>query len=151
MAKIEALLLLTSVPFLFTGCASTGTSMATGGLLGGVGGAAVGAMADPGKNGQYRVRNIVVGSAVGVGVGAATGFLLGRQVQDEREKAKKEGEEKAKSAPIRGYDPNEIPGSPTLIPPKTEAFWVPDQTRGTTFVPGHFEYKIVAPARWQTP
>ena len=136
-------------PCLFASCASTGASVATGGLLGGVGGAAVGAMADPGKGGQYRVRNVVVGTAAGVTVGAATGFLLDRHVEDERQKAKAEALRDDKNTPPRSYDLGSIGGSPSLIPPRTEAFWVPDLVRGTTFIPGHFEYRIVENAHWE--
>jgi hypothetical protein len=42
------------------GCATQNKSAGLGGLIGATGGAALGGIADPGKNGEYRTRNVIV-------------------------------------------------------------------------------------------
>lgn len=129
------------------GCATTGKSVGAGAAAGGVVGAGVGAIADPGKRGENRFRNVVIGTAVGAAVGAGAGFAMDRYVHDEREGAAKDAKEQAtKDAEAHAAASTGL--APKLIPARTEARWVPDQVRGTTFVPGHFEYMIIENARW---
>lgn len=135
--------------FTLQACSTTQKSIGTGAGIGMAAGAGVGAIADPGPNGKYRFRNVVIGSAVGAVAGAGVGYALDRHNHDEREDAKKEGKKEAEDEQSRRSDASSSSGSPQLIPPKTEAKWIPDQTRGSTFVPGHFEYVIVSPAHWE--
>ena len=47
------------------GCATQSKSIGLAGGIGAGGGAILGGIADPGKNGEYRTRNVVVGAALG--------------------------------------------------------------------------------------
>ena len=132
------------------GCSTTSGSIASGAGVGGAMGAGVGALADPGKDGQNRFRNVVIGSAVGAVLGAGTGYALNRHDHDEREDAKKEGVKEADDEMRKRNSSASSGGAPELIAPKNESKWVPDQVRGSTFVPGHFEFIIVEAAHWQT-
>ena len=122
--------------------------MGLGAAGGAAAGAGIGLMADPGEEGENRVRNVVIGSAIGGVLGAGAGYLGDRLVKDRE----KESYEKGKSESKKDTE-NQIgtgmPGQPQLLPARTEAKWVPDQVRGSTFVPGHFEYMIIEGAKWQ--
>ena len=104
-------------------------------------------MAAPGRRGENRVRNVVIGSAVGAAVGAGAGLAMDQYVRGEREEAAKDVKDQA----VREAESHAAAATgpePKLIPARTEARWVPDQARGTTFIPGHFEYVIVEGAKW---
>lgn len=136
----------TSALLFMSACATTGGSVGAGAASGGLVGAGVGAIADPGSQGQNRIRNIVIGTAAGGVVGAGAGFMMDRHVKDERQEAFERGKKDgAREAPSSTRSPG---ASPQLMPAKTEARWIPDQVRGSTFVPGHFEYIIIENARW---
>ena len=134
---------------LSTGCSTTGKSIGAGALSGGVLGAGVGALADPGNAGENRFRNVVIGTAVGSAVGAGTGFMADQYAKNEKvdayEKGKKDAEE-AVNARLKSSQSKQ----PRLLPAKTEAHWVNDSIRSNVFIPGHFEYQIIEPARWTT-
>lgn len=131
-----------------SGCATTGQSIGAGATSGGILGAGVGALADPGQNGGNRIRNVLIGTAAGAIVGAGTGYATNEMVKggnnDAYQKGKTDSQkEQAQAAASSGINP------PKLVPPKTEARWIPDQARGSVFVPGHFEYVIIEGARWE--
>jgi hypothetical protein len=69
--KLILILSLFQLLLLQTGCSSMGKSMGLGGTIGAGTGAALGGIVDPGKNGQYRTRNVIIGA----GVGAIAGTL----------------------------------------------------------------------------
>lgn len=142
------LLALSTATLLFvSACATTGGSAGAGAAAGGLLGAGVGAIADPGKNGENRLRNVIIGTAAGGVLGAGTGFALGQHARNERQEAYERGKEAG--AKETGASQAFASGTaPQLIPPRTEARWIPDQVRGGTFVPGHFEYVIIEGARW---
>ncbi len=48
---------------------------ANGGGIGATSGAMIGGIADPGRNGEYRTRNIILGSAIG----GMAGMIAGQQ------------------------------------------------------------------------
>jgi uncharacterized protein (DUF697 family) len=132
-----------------SGCATTGKSVGAGATVGALGGAGVGALADPGRHGAYRFRNVVIGTAVGAAVGAGAGFMADRFVHDEREEANKAAKDEA----VRDAETHAASSTgqePELRPARTEARWVPNQVRGQVFIPGHFEYIILEGARWET-
>ncbi len=146
--RICALFALSTSALLFvSACATTGGSVGAGAAAGGLFGAGVGAVADPGRRGEDRFRNVVIGTAIGGVAGAGAGFMMDRHLKDERQesyaKGKKEAEKDAESHAAAASG-----NSPRLLPARTEARWVPDQVRGNTFVPGHFEYIIIEGARW---
>jgi hypothetical protein len=102
-------------------------------------------MVDPGPKGEGRIRNVFIGAAAGSLIGAGAGYfahdLVESRERDAFEKGKKEGS-KAQAAG------NVAPGAPVLLPPRVESRFVDEQVRGNVFVPAHFEYVIVEPARW---
>lgn len=130
------------VTFLFTmfGCATSGKSVGLGGAIGAGSGAILGGIADPGKDGEYRTRNVVIGA----GVGGVLGMVAGRVAHKELERKRKEGFEAGKAeAP-----PDEITDNPTLIPAKWRMEVIPTKRVGNRLIPKHVEYIITDPARW---
>jgi hypothetical protein len=144
--KVVSLMLL---PIFFNGCASLGKSAATGAGIGAGVGATAGFLADPGPDGSKRIKNVMIGTAIGGVVGAGTGYMVGKSAESDREAARNKGKNDALTEMQNKTTSGEDRGQPKLVPPKTEARWVPDGVRGNTFVPGHFEYVIIEPARWE--
>jgi hypothetical protein len=107
-------------------------------------GAGIGAMVDPGPKGEGRIRNVFIGATAGSLLGAGTGYLAHEELEDHDkaafEKGKKEAE-KSNAVPMGG-------GAPVLLPARVESRFVDEQVRGSVYVPAHFEYVIVEPARW---
>ena len=130
---------------LITGCASPGGNTFFGTVIGSVVGAGIGALAEAGPKGRTRSRNIFIGATIGALAGSTTGLLVERK----NEKKALEPFEKPKDAhtDVTLVAPNE-PGTPTLIPPLVDSYFVDDQIRGSIFIPGHMEYQIKEPARW---
>jgi len=124
-------------------CATTGKSLALGGAVGAGAGAIAGGLADPGKDGQYRTRNVLIGTALGGVAGLMTGALVGGAVEEQRQDAYEKGK-------ASGEKPQPSPGgTPRLQEPKVEARWVDPHIVGNRFVDGHWEYQIIEPARWE--
>lgn len=132
---------------LSTGCATSGRTIGAGAGVGAGLGAGAGMLADPGPEGENRVRNVLIGSAVGGVVGAGAGFIADRIVKEGKDDAYQRGK-KDQQREISDSAPSGSGQQPKLIPPRTEARWIPDQIRGNTFVPGHFEYVIIESAKW---
>jgi hypothetical protein len=132
---------------ILSGCATQGSSIGAGAAGGGVLGAGVGALADPGPDGSHRVRNVLIGSGVGAVLGAGAGYLI----HEGNASSEQTGLEKGKESAKKEFEDhaNSSENTPKLIPAKTEAVWIPDIVRGNTFVPGHFEYRIVEGAKWE--
>ena len=124
-----------------SGCATPGRSVGLGGAVGAGTGVAIGAIADPGQNGQYRTRNIIIGGALGAMTGMVAGSVLHANSEKGKAEAFKTGQKNA--API---DPNE---QPKLIPAQWRAEVVEAKRIGNRFVPRHVEYVITDPARWE--
>lgn len=131
-----------------SGCATTGRSVGAGSVAGGVMGAGIGAIADPGPGGENRIRNVLIGTAAGSLVGAGAGFMIDRHIKDERQESYSKGKRDAEEASSRKAS-SSSGNQPRLSPAQTEAKWVPDQVRGSTFIPGHFEYVIIEGAHWE--
>lgn len=125
---------------LTTGCSTPGKTV---GLSTGIGaglGAAVGAIADPGADGEYRTRNVVIGTALGAVGGLITGSAISGAY-------KKDTSAQVSSSPLKDQA---IPSkTPRLIPARYEAKWVDSQVIGTKFIQGHFEYQILEQAHWE--
>ncbi len=136
---------LTSIAYLLAihvvGCATANRSTGLGGAIGAGTGMAVGAIADPGKNGAYRTRNIIIGGTLG----AMTGMIAGNTIHESNEKAKNEGLKTGRVTAVP-VDPNE---EPKLIPAQWRAEVVEAKRIGNRFVPRHIEYVITEPARWE--
>ena len=127
-----------------SGCATSGRSTLLGAGAGAGIGAGVGAMVNPGPKGEGRIRNVFIGAAAGSLLGAGIGNFAHEGIEGREkaayEKGKKEGTE---TQAVGGAD-----GAPVLLPPRVEARFVDEQVRGSVYVPAHFEYVIVEPARW---
>jgi hypothetical protein len=137
---------LTSAILQMNGCASTGGSMGLGAGVGAGTGMAIGAIADPGQNGQYRTRNVIIGGALG----AVGGMIVGSSIHSSNESSEKEKAQafKAGQASAPPIDPNE---QPKLIPAQWRAEVVEAKRVGNRFIPKHVEYLITDQARWEEP
>ncbi len=123
-----------------SGCATQSKSVGMGASVGAGTGALIGGIADPGKKGEYRTRNVILGA----GLGAMTGMVAGSLIHSRQEKAKKE-------AFLQGQKAGQVPVSgamPSLSQPKVETHWVEGKVQGNRYIEGHFEYVIVEPVRW---
>lgn len=123
-----------------SGCATQSKSLALGGAIGAGTGAVLGGIVDPGKDGEYRTRNVIVGSALGGMAGMVTGAVIHENTESKKQEAFQAGQKSA-SQPKPG-------AMPALRQPKVEAHWVESRVLGNRFVEGHFEYVIVEPTRW---
>ena len=124
-----------------SGCATANRSAGLGGAIGAGAGMGIGAIADPGKNGEYRTRNVIIGGTLG----AMTGMIAGSAIHSASEKNKNEAFNAGrKSAPP--VDPNE---QPNLVPAQWRAEVVEAKRIGNRFVPRHIEYVITEQARWE--
>lgn len=127
-----------------TGCSSLGKSMVLGTAIGAGSGAALGGIVDPGRKGQYRTRNVLIGA----GLGALAGGLAGSELHESNEREKE-------LSYLRGKESERKMGNnkstPALQEPKVEAVWVESKVAGNRFIEGHYEYVITEPTRWESP
>lgn len=128
------------------GCATSGKSTLLGSGVGAGVGAGIGAMVDPGPKGEGRIRNVFIGAAAGSLIGAGAGYVAHDFVEGREKDAYKKGKNDGSKGQATSSG---VPGAPVLLPPRIEARFVDEQVRGNTFVPAHFEYVIVEPARWE--
>ena len=128
-----------------SGCASPGGVTFLGAASGAAIGAGMGFLPDAGPRGKGRSQNVFAGSTLGALLGAGIGLLLERNAAKESTVITEKAKEPTlnSSVPALGE-----PGVPVLIPPRVDGYFVDDQIRGNTFVPGHFEYQIKENARW---
>lgn len=123
-----------------SGCATQNRSAGLGGMIGTGTGAVLGGIVDPGRNGEYRTRNVIVGSALG----GMAGLIAGSVIHDEMESQKKDAFLKG-----RASAPQAAAGAmPSLKSPKVESRWIEGRVVGNRYIEGHFEYVITEPARW---
>lgn len=140
--KHSKVLLVVSLSLLF-GCSSFNKSMGLGGAIGVGSGAIIGGLVDPGKDGKFRTRNVVIGSVIGGALGAAAGGAIHHKA----EKDKAESYEKARSQMEKEQlNSREMPN---LKSPKVEARWIEGRTVGNRYIAPHYEYIITEPARWE--
>ena len=136
-----AIIHVAALSLLLAGCATQGKSVGLGGILGAGTGAVLGGIADPGKDGEYRTRNVIVGSALG----GMAGMIAGSAIYDSTAKQKQEAYLKGKAS-VPQSKQGAMPG---LKSPRVESRWVEGKIMGNRFVEGHFEYIIVEPAHWE--
>lgn len=137
---VSTVLLLTII----SGCATSGRSTLVGAGAGGGLGAGIGAMVDPGPKGEGRIRNVFIGAAAGSLIGAGTGYLAHEEIEDREKKSYEKGKKEAEKSNVTLSGG----GAPVLLPARVESRFVDEQVRGSVYVPAHFEYVIVEPARW---
>ena len=128
---------------LTSGCATQGKSIGLGGAIGAGTGAILGGIVDPGKNGQYRTRNVIIGAGVGAIGGSIAGAALHENNERDKEFAYLKGRESKSSSTVQA--------TPSLQQPKVEAQWVESKVIGNRYIEGHFEYIITEPTRWEAP
>ena len=121
--------------FVCVSCASPGTKTLLGGLIGSAAGIAVGA-----AMGAKRAQTGYLVTGTGGAVGAGVGYLLDQPKQSFEIETKEMRQTMAPFSPV--------PTTPTLLPPVLDSYYVDDQIRSNTFVPGHMEYKIKENAKW---
>lgn len=143
--KKQIVLIVSISALLFqTGCSSMGKSVGLGTAIGAGSGAMLGGIVDPGKNGQYRTRNVIIGA----GVGAIAGGFAGSAIHESNEKDKELAYLKGKEAERKS---SKAGSPPSLQQPKVEAVWVESKVVGNRYIEGHFEYIITEPTRWEAP
>lgn len=130
-----------SALLLASGCATQGKSAGLGAAIGGGTGALIGHIADPGKNGEYRTRNVILGTAVGAMAGSIAGDLSYKELESQKRDAFLKGKASAPQARDGAM--------PTLKNPKVESRWVEGRISGNKYIEGHYEYIISEPARWE--
>jgi hypothetical protein len=126
------------------GCATTGQSLALGGGVGAGTGALIGAIADPGKNGELRTRNVLIGTALGGMAGMVTGTLIHDNTEEKQRDAYVAGQksvENRRSAP---------PPGPEITQSQIEIDWIEGHAIGNRWVDGHYERIIKEPPHWET-
>lgn len=130
---------------LASGCASQGKSVGLGTAIGGGTGAVIGHIADSGKNGEYRTRNVILGTTTGAMLGAITGSIASDINSKEIESQKRDAFIKGKASAPQTRSSE----MPSLKNPKVEARWVEGRITGNKYIEGHYEYIISEPARWE--
>jgi outer membrane lipoprotein SlyB len=142
--QLEFLILFVTT-IIISACATSTKSVMLGASSGAAAGAGIGVLVDPGPKGHGRIKNAYVGAAAGAVLGGAAGYLIHDSMEAREsaafEKGKSEGLTKLSQVSSNGNPPN-------LIPPKVEVRFVDDQVKGNSFIPAHFEYIILEPARW---
>lgn len=128
------------VVFLITGCASANKSVGLGGSIGAGAGAIAGGLANPGKDGEFRTRNVIVGASIG----GMAGLIAGSAIHNEMEDQKKEAFLKGKAS----QPSPKVGAMPSLKSAKVDSRWVEGHSVGNRYIEGHFEYTITEPARW---
>ena len=139
MTKLHKTLFLSLLAL--SGCATQSKSVGAGVGIGALGGAAIGGIADPGKSGEYRTRNVIVGATLGAVAGAVAGSLIHKHMEEEKTKAYENG----KNSP----QPSNDSTPPRLTDPKIEAHFVEGRAQGNRYIGPHWEYVLVEPARWE--
>ena len=124
------------------GCTTTNKSVGLGGAIGAGTGAMLGGIADPGKDGEFRTRNVIVGTFLGGMAGMITGSVLHREMDEQKKEAFLKGRS---SSP-----PPQAGVMPSLSQAKVRTEWVESRVSGNRFVEGHFEYVIEEPSRWDS-
>ncbi len=143
--KKQIILIVSLSALLFqTGCTTLGKSVGLGSAIGAGTGAALGGIVDPGKNGQYRTRNVIIGAGVGAIAGGLTGAAIHENSERDKELAYLKGKEAQRNSSKAG-------SPPSLQQPKVEAVWVESKVAGNRYIEGHFEYIITEPTRWEAP
>ncbi len=140
LSYLSGVILILLSLFMFAGCSTMNKSVGLGTGLGALGGAAIGGIADAGKNGENRTRNVVIGATLGGMAGMVAGSYTFSSLERQRGEAFKKGQASA---------PHPVSGAmPDLKAPQVEARWIEGRTLGNRYIEGHYEYIITEPARW---
>lgn len=125
---------------LSSGCATQNKSVGLGGAIGAGTGAMLGGIAESGKDGEYRTRNVIVGATLGGMAGMITGSVLHKEMDEQKREAYLKGRASS-PAPQAGV-------MPSISQAKVRTEWIESRVSGNRFIEGHFEYVIEEPSRW---
>jgi hypothetical protein len=140
--KLIQFITFVSVIVSVSGCATQTKSTVLGGAIGAGAGATLGGIIDPGKNGEYRTRNVIIGSALGGIAGAFAGTKFFENNEKKKQEAYENGQKNARAELSKqGHIPD-------LKNPKVETRWIEGKVVGNRYIDGHFEYIIIEPAHW---
>ena len=137
--KLKVSLCLGTALFL-SACETMDQSKGLGGAAGASLGGIAGGLSNPEKDGEYRTRNIILGSALGGISGIIAGGVIHGGTQQQKVEAYGEGKKAGRSV--------DKGGAPSLKEPKVEARWVESRVQGNRYIEGHFEYIITEQAQW---
>jgi gas vesicle protein len=138
---------LLGVTFLtLTACSTTTKSTLTGAGVG----AAVGGIAGsflPGAEPQ----NVIVGAVAGGTLGALSGALIHKSMEDKEREAFEKGKSSKDSNSNRSSTVASGPHSDSkrYVPPRIERRWLDEEIRGNTLIEGHYEQVIVEEGHWE--
>jgi len=131
-----AFLAIVCITLAASGCASQGRTVGLTGGLGSLAGASLGGIADPGRKGELRTRNVVIGAALG----GMAGLVAGQVAYNELQRQKSGG---SPSATV-------TKPAPTLRAAQVESRWIEGHAQGqNVWIEGHYEYRIIEPSRWE--
>jgi hypothetical protein len=137
--KLKVTICLGAILFL-SACETMDQSKGLGGAVGASLGGIAGGLSNSGKDGEYRTRNIILGSAIGGMGGLMAGGMIHGETQQQKAEAYGEGKRFSRTV--------DKDGAPTLKEPKVEARWVESRVQGNRYIEGHFEYIITEQAKW---
>jgi hypothetical protein len=123
-----------------TACATQNKTAGLGSLIGATGGAAIGGIVDPGKNGEYRTRNVIIGATVGGLVGLVAGSNFHEEIKAREEAAYTKGRASAPQPQMGAV--------PSMKNASVESRWIEGRVVGNRYIEGHFEHTITEPTRW---
>ena len=127
-------------------CVTPVGSVAAGAGAGGALGAGAGHAVSQGASQGERNRQAAIGAGAGALLGGVAGYIAHGELKERDQRNYEQGmKEGKKSAPA----PAQPARPPLLVPAQTEAVWIEDKVRGNTFIPGHYEYRILERARWE--
>lgn len=141
MNHLKSLLIVSLI--LLVGCSSFNKSMGLGGAIGVGSGAIIGGLADSGKDGKFRTRNVIIGSVIGGALGAAAGGAIHQKSEKEKADSYEKGRSQIEKEQLNSRE------MPNLKSPKVEARWIEGRTVGNRYIAPHYEYIITEPARWE--
>lgn len=136
-----AVIHLLAISLLMAGCATQSKSVGLGAAIASGTGAVLGGIADPGKDGEFRTRNVIIGATLGGMAGMVAGSVLHDHIEDEKKEAYQKGRASSPPPPAGAM--------PTLKNARVESHWVEGKASGNRYIEGHFEYVIIEPARWE--
>ena len=142
--KQSSTFLILALTIIQSGCSTMSKSIGLGSAVGAGAGAALGGIVDPGKNGEYRTRNVIIGAGLGAMAGGFTAASIHENTERDKELSFLKGKEEQRKN-------SRTQNSPSLQQPKVEAIWVESKVTGNRYIEGHFEYIITEPTRWETP
>ena len=130
------------------GCETLGKSTAAGAGVGATAGGIAGSFM-PGDD-SSKPRNVIFGAATGAVIGALSGALIHKNMEENECDAFEKGKLAALKKSGHGVvvTAGSSSGSRRYIPPKIERRWVEDDIHGNILIESHYEQVIVEEGHW---